>query len=173
MGAGHGMRYFLSTYLNKVDKKGRVSVPAAFRSVLSAGRGDGKVDGAIPVIVFPSLKVRALDACPVSYIDELALALENPETPFAMRDMLETVVFGRSEELYIEPDGRMVLSDRLLGHAGIAENVAFVGMRKFFRIWDPVAFDAQDQDMLDQARAQDLTLSNAIAVARSGKGGVS
>ena len=53
VGGKSGM--FLSTYVNKVDRKGRVSVPATFRASLAA-----ETQRFPGVIVFPSYKYPAL-----------------------------------------------------------------------------------------------------------------
>ena len=47
---------FLSTYENKLDKKGRVSVPASFRSHLSNLGYNG-------VICYPSFNNTSIEAC--------------------------------------------------------------------------------------------------------------
>ena len=47
---------FLSNYENKIDKKGRVSVPATFRSFLNSMGYNG-------FITYPSFNHEALEAC--------------------------------------------------------------------------------------------------------------
>src|SRR5262245_30583527 len=51
-----GMDRFVSTFINKIDAKGRVSVPAPFRAVLER---DGYAGG---IYCYPSLDAPALDA---------------------------------------------------------------------------------------------------------------
>ncbi len=60
------MAVFLSTYVNKVDKKGRVSVPAEFRKVLS-GQG---------MVIFKSLQYPSLEACSAEHLEQLSESLE-------------------------------------------------------------------------------------------------
>ena len=56
---------FLSTYENKLDKKGRVSVPASFRSYLSNLGYNG-------VVCFPSFNNQALEAWPQDRIEKIS-----------------------------------------------------------------------------------------------------
>lgn len=154
------MGLFLSTYVNKVDKKGRVSVPAPFRSTLSAGQGS-----AIEMVIFPSLQAQALDAAPLSYLEQLSEALDNPNMPDAERDLIETAVFGRSVQLTLDPEGRVILPDHLLTYAGITENVSFIGRRKTFQLWDPTLFEAHEKAAREQARANNISLSTILAKA--------
>ena len=67
------MAVFLSTYLNKVDKKGRVSVPSQFRAVLAKQSLEGTATG---LVVFRSLQFSALEACSPEHMEKLAADLE-------------------------------------------------------------------------------------------------
>ncbi|WP_240002495.1 division/cell wall cluster transcriptional repressor MraZ [Oleisolibacter albus] len=151
------MGLFLSTYVNKVDKKGRVSVPAPFRSALL---GEG---GQAELVVFRSLQAQALDACPIAYLDQLSAALDDPATPDDYRDLIETTVFGGSVRLTIDPEGRIIIPNEFLTFAGISESVSFVGRRKTFQIWEPAAFAGHERSSREQARANNISLSTILA----------
>lgn len=58
------------------------------------------------------------------------------------RDILSTALFGLSEELKIDNDGRVILSKPLIDHAHINDEVIFVGLGEKFQIWEPNRFDA-------------------------------
>jgi MraZ protein len=62
---GEEVELFLSTFVNKVDRKGRVSVPATFRAAVADQRFPG-------IVVFPSFKYEALDASGINRMDELS-----------------------------------------------------------------------------------------------------
>lgn len=157
------MGLFLSTFVNKVDKKGRVSIPAPFRSTLAEGRTNAPID----VVIYPSLTHQALDACPLSYLEKLSDALDNDALPAEYRDLIDTTVFGRSVQLTLDPEGRVILPDTLLEYAGITENISFVGLRKIFQLWDPTAFDAHEKATRDKARANNISLPTILAKANS------
>ncbi len=156
------MGLFLSTYVNKVDKKGRVSIPAPFRATLAAGQA-----GTVGMVIFPSLQAQALEAAPYSYLEKLAEALENPNVPDEDRDLIDTAVFGRSVQLALDPEGRVILPEHLLTYAGITENISFVGTRNTFHLWDPVLFEQHDKAKREIARANNISLSTILAKAKS------
>ena len=70
------MALFTSTTVNKVDKKGRVSVPASFRLALAGQTFNG-------VVVFPSFVQSAIEASGIDLIERLAASVErfDPFTP--------------------------------------------------------------------------------------------
>ena len=61
---------FLSSYENKIDKKGRVSVPATFRSYLNSMGYNG-------FISYPSFNHPALEACSQDRIEKLSNTIDS------------------------------------------------------------------------------------------------
>ena len=61
---------FLSSFENKIDKKGRVSVPATFRSHLSSMGYNG-------FISYPSFNHAALEACSQDRIEKLSNTIDS------------------------------------------------------------------------------------------------
>lgn len=150
------MAVFLSTYVNKVDRKGRVSVPAQFRTILAAQSNQG-------MIVFPSLQHSALEACSTEHMEQLSDSLESPDLPPDERELIETIIFGSSVQLAFDNEGRVVLPQSLFEYAGITEEAAFVGRRRTFQIWEPKALAAHEAALRDQARRKDISLGQILA----------
>lgn len=153
------MAVFLSTFVNKIDKKGRVSVPASFRSVLGVG--------APGIVVFRSLQYDALDGCSIEHLELLSQSLEKLDLPPETFELIETTIFGGSVQVPFDSEGRVTLPAPLAAAVGIAEEVAFVGRRKTFQIWNPEKLVAHESQARDSARAQDISLSKIIAAASS------
>jgi|SRR3954466_9967607 MraZ protein len=153
------MTLFTSSYVNKVDKKGRVSVPAPFRQVLAGQSFQG-------VYVFPSLQHHALDACSASHMEQLSESLDDPDLPAEHRDLIETTIFGGSVMLPFDGEGRIVLPQEFAEFAGITEEAAFVGLRKTFQIWQPAAWKVHSTGSRDIARTQNISLSTIIATSQ-------
>ena len=130
------MDQFVSTFTNKIDAKGRVSVPASFRTVLAKDGFDG-------IYCYPSLDDEALDAGGQRLVDRIQSLLENIAPYSDERDQLAMALFGASEVISVDQDGRMVLPERLRDYAGITTHVAFVGLGDKFQIWEPGRFEAQ------------------------------
>ncbi len=123
------MALFLSTHNNKIDKKGRVSVPAAFRAELMG-------EGFQGIVVFRSHAHPALEGFAWSYMQEISRRLENFDLFSANQDDLATTIFGESVQLPFDGEGRVVLPPDLMSFAGLSEQASFVGLGNKFQIWD-------------------------------------
>lgn len=145
------MRPFLGTHINKIDGKGRVSVPAAFRQVLS----DESFQG---VVCFPSYKVEAIEGCGMAFMSNLSESVAGIELFSDEQEALSDVIFGKSTTLPWDANGRIQLPPELLDTARLDGTAAFVGMGKTFRIWQPEALTRYQAERRDQARSKGLSL---------------
>ena len=125
---------FLSTYENKIDKKGRVSVPASFRSYLSNLGYNG-------VVCFPSFNNHCIEAWPQDRIERISNSIDSLNPFEEKRDYFATSILSESENLQFDTEGRVSLSEKLLNHAKIRNNILFVGLGKTFQIWEPKIFE--------------------------------
>ena len=144
VGGRSGM--FLSTYVNKVDRKGRVSVPATFRTTLAAQRFAG-------IVVFPSYKYPALEANSIDWMEELVSRLDTLDKFSDAHENLE-MLFAASRELPFDTEGRIALPPDLAEHAAITEAVAFVGVGRNFQLWEPTRFAEHAANLRERARQQ-------------------
>jgi MraZ protein len=124
------MDRFLSTATNRIDAKGRVSVPAHFRAVVQK-RGYQELY-ALKALDRPALDVGGLDL-----LDryEARIAMEDPFLQAA--DDMSYFVHGDSHFLKLDQDGRITVTDFIRSHTGITTEVAFVGRGTFFQMWEP------------------------------------
>ena len=125
---------FLSSYENRIDKKGRVSVPATFRSHLNSMGFNG-------FISYPSFNHSALEACSQDRIEKLASTIDSLSPFEEKRDFFATSILSESENLQFDTEGRVSLSEKQLNHAKIKNNVLFVGLGRTFQIWEPNYFE--------------------------------
>ena len=125
---------FLSTYENKLDKKGRVSVPAQYRSYLSNLGYNG-------IVCYPSFNYNCLEAWPQDRLEKISEAIDNLNPFDEKKDFFSTSILSESINLIFDPEGRICLSKKLLNHAKIKNNILFVGQGKTFQIWDPRLFE--------------------------------
>ncbi len=138
------MDRFVSTYTKKIDAKGRVSIPAPFRAILAR---DGFEGG---FYCYPSLDNTALDAGGQRLVDKIDGLIEDLGAYSDGRDALATALFGESEILKIDQDGRAIIPDRLREHAGIEKEITFVGLGLKFQLWEPKKFE----EYREQSRSQ-------------------
>ena len=124
------MDRFLSSAVNRIDAKGRVSVPAHFRSVLES-RGFAELYG------LRALDMPAMDVGGPDLLDryETRIAKEDPFLQAA--DDMSFFCHGDGTFLKLDQDGRITMTDFIRAHTGISTEVAFVGRGLFFQMWEP------------------------------------
>lgn len=133
------MDRFVSNFTNRLDAKGRVSIPAAYRAVLAR-------DGFEGLYVHPSLDTSALDAGGNALLREIDQLLGGLSPYSSERDLLSTALLGTSDVLKVDGEGRVILSEAFKVHAGIGDSIAFVGLGAKFQIWEPERFGAHLAD---------------------------
>ncbi len=127
------MDRFVSHFQNRLDAKGRVSIPASFRAVLVR-------DGFEGLYVHPSLDADAVDCGGHALLRDIDDLLERHSPYSVERDLFSTALLGTSEILKVDPEGRVVLSETVRAYAGITTEVTFVGQGHKFQIWEPSRF---------------------------------
>ncbi len=147
------MNIFLSKYLNKIDSKGRVSIPAGYRAALSKENFNG-------VIIYPSFKNKCIEACSMSRLEELSKIIQSLDPYSAERDAFETVVLGEAVQLQFDNEGRVTLPMHLMKHSGISGQACFVGKGLVFEIWNPDSFEAHLKSAREIAETNRLMLKN-------------
>ena len=125
---------FLSTYENKLDKKGRVSVPASFRSHLSNLGYNG-------IICYPSFNNLCIEAWSQDRIEKISSAIDSLNPFEEKKDYFATSILSESINLQFDSEGRILLTSKLLKHAKIKNSMLFVGQGKTFQIWEPATFE--------------------------------
>jgi MraZ protein len=148
---------FLSTFVNKVDRKGRVSVPAPFRAALQGEAFQG-------IVAYPSLTDPAIDAFGRAMLEEMSRrrmdqTIEGGDFEAALLggaggDDLIDIIMPMTHELPFDGEGRIVLPGALAEAAGITERAAFVGRGARFQIWSPEKFDAHQATAVARLRAR-------------------
>lgn len=139
------MSLFLSTHKNKIDKKGRVSVPARFRSNL-VGRGFETV------VLFPDIESNCINACDMGVMEGL-LAKIGGFDPFSEdRESDADVLMAEAVELSIDGDGRIMVPATMMEQVGFDGECLFVGRGDSFQIWRPAEFEARMKAVKERAR---------------------
>lgn len=149
------MALFTSTYVNRIDKKGRVSVPAAFRSVL-----DGQQGGAA-IYLKPNHGLGAIDGHGEAFMEQIMERIDALPLGSEERIAQETVYFGETTRIQFDPEGRIGLPKELMEQAGIGEQAVFVGLGRYFQIWEPQAFQAHRARQAEIAKAHVLAKPGA------------
>ena len=126
------MDLFVSQFFNKIDKKGRVSFPALFRSVLPKGNKN-------EIILFKSLKHNAIEGCNITRIKEISNRINNLDFFSDDQDDFATSIFSEIIPTNLDKEGRFLIPENLKTHSNIKEKVTFIGQGNFFQMWEPEA----------------------------------
>jgi MraZ protein len=152
------MDRFVSHYMLRLDAKGRVSVPAPFRAVLARDGFDG-------LYCYPALDRPALDAGGNALLHEIE-ALITKFSPYSeQREQFALSLYGTSETLKVDGEGRVQLTETLKAHAAIADTVSFVGLGHKFQIWEPGRFRSELAEATAKVRTLRQELGTRIAAA--------
>ena len=148
------IRRFRGESLHKVDTKGRVSVPAAFRRVLEEGDPDFS-GGSSPnfVIVYGGVRGNCLEGYTLSSISKIDKLISKLPRFSRDREMLERFINTQSIYMQLDETGRIVLSHLLKEKIGIGDEAIFAGMGEKFQIWEPKNYQ-------NELEALDLSFKN-------------
>ena len=152
------MDRFVSTFTNRIDAKGRISVPAAFRAVLERDRYGRAAEQSGPpsLYCYPALDARALDAGGERLARKIDGLLGGLPDYSDERDVLSVALYGDVQILSLDPDGRIVLPQSLRTYLGLGDGAAeitFVGLGDKFQLWEPAGFAARRAQARDKVNA--------------------
>jgi MraZ protein len=162
------MTQFLGTHVGKLDKKGRISVPAGFRAALE------KL-GADELVLRPSHRQACIEAWPAPAFNALAENLDRLDAFSDQHDDMAAALFADAFPVRPDAEGRLVLPEELIRHAGLGEAVAFMGVGRTFQIWEPEAARRRTEEARLRARERGLTIParGAASPINTTPGGVS
>lgn len=146
---GRRVELFLSTFRNRIDAKGRVSVPAPYRALLSRRHPEGGL------IIGPDIAVPALVAGGRDYLDGINRRIDELPDLDPEREMLIDGLLPFLSELSLDQEGRIQLPQAFLDHAalGAPGEAVFAGRRDNFQIWQPAAWEARAAEARAKAGA--------------------
>ena len=143
------MTHFLGTHQNRIDAKGRVSIPASFRASLRALDGEAATLG---LILRPSHTHPCIEAWPVSIFHRLASPIATLDPFSEAHDDLAAALFADALPVDADKEGRIVLPEELTAHAGVSSSVVFMGLGQIFQIWEPDAAERRRAEAREAAR---------------------
>jgi len=152
------MTQFIGTHQNKLDAKGRVSIPAQFRTVLKQMSDVGEASPVAPLVLRPSHQHPCIEGWPQKTFEALSAPLNGYDQFSPEHDDLVMALFGDACTMETDKEGRIVLPSQLVTHAGLTENVVFIGTNKTFQIWEPIAGARRLSEAREKVRLAQLTL---------------
>ena len=126
---------FLSTFENKIDRKGRLSVPANYRTVLEKNK--------TPLYLFKSLTKSCLEGCGIDRITQIVDAIDRMDVLSEDTLTLQTIL-SSTQEMKFDNEGRIMLSNDFIGYAELEGIALFSGIGRSFEIWNPTQWRPRD-----------------------------
>lgn len=145
------MAVFVGTHDNKVDRKGRVSVPAKFREAVAGQSFHG-------VVIYRHYDLPALEGCGMDQMEAYVEQMEAFDLFSNEHEDLATILFAESEQLSFDGEGRIMLPGHFMEYVGITDRALFAGKGKKFQIWEPQAYADEREAARQRAREKGLTL---------------
>jgi MraZ protein len=145
------MALFIDTFVNKIDRKGRVSVPASYRAALAGQVFQG-------IVAFPSFKFAAIQCAGMDWMAQLTESVGRVDLFSDEHDDLTATLFADAKQLAFDGEGRIMLPESLALHAGIGDTAAFVGRGHTFEIWQPEALETYKAEARRRALEKGRTL---------------
>lgn len=128
---------FMDTIINKVDAKGRVSLPSDYRAIVK--------ELSTEIVCYRSLTSPCIEGCLEDLLDKLATDMENSLDFFSQtQDDLTNLIFGDAKRFAFDSTGRIVLTEKLLKHAQITDTAVFVGKGRKFQVWNPENWEKEE-----------------------------
>ncbi|MCK8783114.1 cell division/cell wall cluster transcriptional repressor MraZ [Roseomonas sp. NAR14] len=145
------MTRFVGTHVSKLDRKGRVSIPSHFRHALERLSNN-------QIILNPSFLEPCVDAWPQYLFEELVDRVNEMAKFSEEHEDASFTLFAEANELSADAEGRVVLTEPLIGHANLTDSVAFIGRGDYFQLWEPLAAKARAQLGRERSRLRGFTL---------------
>lgn len=155
------MSVFLGTHQNRLDAKGRVSIPSGFRAALrarsqAAEQAGADAAGTVQIVLRPSHKYPCIEAWPVDAFAALASPLDRLDMFSEDHDDLAAALYADAYPVDADKEGRIMLPEILSAHAGLSDTVAFMGLGHIFQIWEPKAAEQRRAEARERARGVSL-----------------
>jgi len=144
----------MGTHQSKVDAKGRISIPAPFRTILR----DGASEGPVSAVLRASHTQPCIEVWPVEAFERLGESLQRMALFSEDHEDLSAALYNDAHPVESDREGRINLPEWLVGHAGISDAVVFMGQGQSFRIWEPSAAAQRRADARAKTLARGLTL---------------
>ena len=142
---------FLDTIINKVDAKGRVSLPSDYRAIVK--------ELSTEIVCYRSLTSPCIEGCTEDLLEKLAADIENSTDFFSeTQDDLTNLIFGDAKRYTFDSTGRIMLSEKLLKHAEITDTAVFVGKGRKFQIWSLNNWVKEEQRLREKIKNNRPTL---------------
>ncbi len=149
------MELFVSHFINKIDKKGRISFPSSFRNALSKSNKS-------EIILYKSLKNKSIEGCGVERINEIAKRINSLDFFSQDQDDFSTSIFSEIIPTNLDKEGRFLIPENLKKFAQISSEATFIGQGHYFQIWEPSSALKKQKESRERLVKEKKSLSTIL-----------
>ena len=141
---------FFGQFYHNLDEKGRLTIPAKFRELISVEGGFVLQGFDQNLIVLPSSTYVSLS----HRVNQMSLT-----DPISR--LLRRLIYSTAFQIELDSSGRILLPQYLRKESGIESDVVVVGNGDYFEIWSPEQWSQQAELLQDaQANAHRFSVLN-------------
>ena len=157
------MALFIGTHQNKLDAKGRVSIPAPFRSVLKKMSHSGEGAPVATLYLRPSHQNPCIEGWTELGFEALSAPVAQDYNLFSQEhEDIVLALFGDACLMETDKEGRIMLPEAMVAHAGLTEGVVFIGARNTFQIWEPAAGARRLAEAKEKIKVSGFTVRTSV-----------
>ena len=149
------MTLFVSKFVNKIDKKGRVSLPSIFRNVLPKKSKN-------EIVLFKSLKFKSIEGCGIERINKIANKIDELDFYSDDQDDFATSIFSEIIPTNLDNEGRFLIPESLKKYSNISIEATFIGQGHYFQIWEPNAAIERQKKSRERIVKEKRTLGSIL-----------
>ena len=157
------MDLFVSQFVNKIDKKGRVSLPSLFRNALSKNNKN-------EIILFKSLKFKSIEGCSSDRINKIANKIDELDIFSDDQDDFTTSIFSEILPTNLDKEGRFLIPENLKSYSNISSEVTFIGQGHYFQMWEPRAAIKRQKNSRERLVRKKRTLGSILTSSENKNG---
>jgi MraZ protein len=146
------MPVLVGRHINRIDRKGRVSVPKPFRDILQAQGGFAGI------YAYALINEAGVEGCGEAFMARLAASVDQFGLFSEDHDEFALALLENAHQLPFDPEGRVTVPAELIEHAGLDGEVLFVGRGERFRMWCPATYQQYRQDSMMRLKSRGATL---------------
>lgn len=142
---------FAGEYRQKVDAKGRVSVPADLRSHFAEGDSAHAQQGRgvyVTLNFSPTLKDKCFRLYSAEYMNRLKASIAKMKAGSREQKVAQITLLQKTKVLEIDADGRIVVPKQFREQFGINDEALFIGSGDYVEVWDAARYAEEEQALL-------------------------
>lgn len=143
---------FAGEYRQKVDAKGRVSVPADLRAHFAEDDPTHSQQGRGVLVTLnfsPTLKDKCFRLYSQAYMTRLKASIARMKAGSREQKVAQLTLLQKTKPLEIDADGRIVVPKQFRDQFGISDEALFIGSGDYVEVWDAGRYELEEQAMLE------------------------